>query len=836
MNSDYDNGDDQDYLKALTVLYVEDEADIREELAQFLRRRVAKVHTAAHGQAGLDIFAQHQPDLVITDIRMPGMDGLDMAERIRAMNPKTPIILTTAFEETRYFQRAIDLGVDKYVTKPVKLDLLASVLRKCARTLRAEAALHEVHERYRLLFQISHIAISVADTSGDPNVLVLDGRILDCNQAFLKLLGYASHAELTAVPFGDLLTPESRDVVNQQVRDELWVRGISRECELEFRHQDGHRVPVIVQFILHHNAAGQAREIMALISDLSQQRRTEQALRLTRQVFECTSEGIIITDADNGILLTNPAFSRITGYSQAEAVGQNPRLLKSDRHDQAFYRQLWERLLANGHWQGELWNRRKTGEIYPEWLSISVVRDAQGQLANYIAIFSDMSERKAAEQHLDFLAHYDPLTHLANRSFLEHQAGQLLGLAARNKTRLALLFLDLDRFKIINDSLGRADSDMILETVANRLREAIREVDLLGRVGGDQFVIILPAIADPSNASTVARKLNAVVNEPMPIAGQLLTVTASIGISLYPEDGGDYETLLKQADTAMYGAKKAGRNHFMFFAQSMNGDAQRQLQLESALRLALKNQEFELHYQPQVDIASGRIIGMEALLRWHSATLGRIMPGHFIPLAEETGLIIPIGEWVLREACRQNAEWQRQGLPAVAVAVNLSALQFRQQNLLERVQSALQDSALAPNHLELELTESMLMQDIGQVMNSLHPLRKMGVKLAIDDFGTGYSSLAYLKRFAVNKLKIDQSFVKDIPGDGDDDKIVEAIISLAHVLNLTVIAEGVETLEQLNFLRDHHCDEIQGYWYSKPLPAADMAKRLGQEPAGIPRP
>ncbi|WP_295578002.1 EAL domain-containing protein [uncultured Lamprocystis sp.] len=827
MNSHRDQ-DDQAHLRTLSVLYVEDEDEIREELAVFLRRRVATVHLAAHGQAGLDAFTQYQPDLVITDIRMPVMNGLEMAERIRAVNPAIPIIITTAFEETSYFKKAIDIGVDKYVTKPLNLDILAAALDKCARLIRAEAALREVDERYRLLFQLSQIAISVAANNGTadrPSLLMTDGHIVDCNAAFMDLLGYTRPDELQSFRFSDLLVPDWLDGVNRLIRDELLVRGFTSECEVELRHRDGHAVPVIAQLIRRRDAEGRTTETWAVMHDLSAQRRAEHSLRLAARVFESSGEAIFITDPDNLILSVNRAFSKLTGYSQEEVIGRNPRLLKSDRHDQAFYQELWESLLGTGHWQGEIWNRRKTGEIYPEWLSITVVHDTQGQVLNYIAIFSDISEAKAATQEIEFLAHYDPLTRLANRRLLEQRVEQLIALAARNKKQLAFLFIDLDRFKVVNDSLGHAAGDAILETVAQRLRATMREVDCLGRLGGDEFVCVLHEVIEPPDAHAAARRLIAVLDEPMQVAGHTLTITSSIGVSLYPGDGADYETLLQHADAAMYSAKKAGRDRFMFFSASMNRGMARERELDNALRRALKLKEFVLHYQPQVAIGSGRIIGMEVLLRWNCAELGPVAPGTFIPVAEESGLIVPIGEWVLHEACRQNAQWQRDGLPAVPIAVNLSALQFRQSNLPEIVRGALQATGLAARWLELELTESVIMQDAEHTVASLQLLKEIGTTLAIDDFGTGYSSLSYLKRFTIDKLKIDQSFIKDIPDD-DGDKIVTAIIGLGHALNLKVIAEGVETEEQLGFLRDRHCDEMQGYLYSRPLTAVAMGELL----------
>ncbi len=582
MNSHRDH-EEQAQLRTLSVLYVEDEDEIREELAVFLRRRVARVLLAENGQAGLDAFTQYQPDLVITDIRMPVMNGLDMAERIRAVSPTIPIIITTAFEETSYFQKAIDLGVEKYVTKPLNLDILSAALRECARLIRAEAALREVDERYRLLFQLSHIAISVAAATGAadrPSLLMTDGHILDCNTAFMRLLGYEREDELKSVRFSELLVPDCRDGVNRLIREELLVRGFTPETEAELRHRDGHAVPVIVQFILRRDAEGRPAETWAVMRDLSEQRRAEHSLRLAARVFESSGEAILITDQENRILSVNRAFSRVTGYSRDDVIGRNPSVLKSDRHDRAFYEDLWRHLLRTGHWQGEIWNRRKNGEVYPEWLSITLVRDPEGQVLNHIGIFSDISEVKAAMQQIEFLAHYDPLTRLANRRLLEQRVQQLIALAARNQRQLAVLFIDLDRFKMANDSLGHAAGDVILETVAQRLRATVREVDCLARLGGDEFVCVLHDIREPPDAHAMARRLMAMLDEPMQVAGHTLTVTASIGISLYPDDGLDYETLLKNADAAMYSAKRAGRDRFAFFAERMNRGMARDRQAE----------------------------------------------------------------------------------------------------------------------------------------------------------------------------------------------------------------------------------------------------------------
>jgi diguanylate cyclase (GGDEF)-like protein/PAS domain S-box-containing protein len=562
--------------------------------------------------------------------------------------------------------------------------------------------------------------------------------------------------------------------------------------------------------------------------DQTEEIKARDSLQLAASVFECTSEAIMITDANNCIISVNKAFSRVTGYSQDEVLGQNPSLLKSGKHNEEFYQLLWDNLLAMGHWQGEIWNRRKDGAMYPEWLSISLVRNDAGQIINHISIFSDMTERKELSANLEFLAHYDSLTHVPNRIMLENLVRQSLAVASRNRSQLAFLFIDLDRFKNINDSLGHSVGDEVLKIVAMRLRQSLREMDIVARLGGDEFVVVLvnPKVAD--DIIIVCNKLCGVLRQPMSMGDYDLVVTPSIGISVFPKDASNYETLLKNADTAMYKAKQCGRDNYMFYSEAMNIEAVKVLNMESALRNAMAKEEFELNFQPQLSLDSQRLVGMEVLLRWNSPQLGLVSPAEFIPLAEDCGIIVKLGEWVLREACRQNVEWQKQGLPAVVIAVNLSALQFKDKNLLSIIKSALEATMMAPEYLELELTESIVMNDSEFAIANIQALKNLKLKLSIDDFGTGYSSLSYLKRFAIDKLKIDQSFIADIGHDKGDEAIIKAIISLAKALGQQVIAEGVETQEQMDFLRENHCHEIQGYLYSKPLSAKDMTAFLQQ--------
>ena len=544
-------------------------------------------------------------------------------------------------------------------------------------------------------------------------------------------------------------------------------------------------------------------------------------LRLAAAVFEQSAEGIIIFDATHNVLMVNQAYVKMTGYAAAELIGKPPPVMDTGCNDASFMRAMWESVGMHGSWHGELWNRRKDGDLYPELASVSRVHDEDGKVSHYIAIVTDISAHKANEAHINRLAHFDALTGLPNRSLLADRVGQALSRVERNAESLALIFMDIDRFKNVNDSLGHRIGDELLIQVAGRLRHVLRDEDTVSRLGGDEFILVLPSTR-AEGAAHVAEKVLKALSAPYHIEHHELNVTASLGIALYPGDGNNYDALSMCADAAMYRAKQGGRNTFRFFTREMQERSDRTLQLENALRRALEMDQLELHYQPQVSLVDGRVIGVEALLRWTHPELGRVSPADFVPIAEESGLILPIGEWVLRMAICQMQLWQDAGLPPMVMAVNLSAVQFRQSRLPALVSQMLEEFGLPPECLELELTEGVAMDNpLGAiaVMNDLHD---RGVHMSIDDFGTGYSSLSYLKRFKVCKLKIDQSFVRDLSTDPEDAAIVEAIIGLSRSLGLKTIAEGVETAEQLAFLRDRGCDEAQGYQIGRPMPVEDF--------------
>ena len=539
-----------------------------------------------------------------------------------------------------------------------------------------------------------------------------------------------------------------------------------------------------------HSALEQARKDAESVAE---------ELRLYANAFDSSGEAMLITDRFNRIVNVNATFTRQTGYGVDEVLGKDPKMLSSGKTSELVHEDMWRCLQDNGYWNGELWDRKKSGEVYPKWASISAIRDATQTVMFYIASYSDISERKANEARIDFLAHHDPLTGLINRYNLENRLDQALLSAHRDDLRVAVMFIDMDRFKTINDTLGHHVGDLLLIEVARRLCDSVRESDIVARLGGDEFIVVLTHITD-------------------------LHSSPSIGVAVYPGDGEDGPTLMRNADTAMYHAKEHGRNNVQYFTSALNAAASERLELENDLHQALRNNQLHLHYQPQIRAHDGKVFGVEALARWRHPVLGDIPPLKFIPIAEESGLIEALGGWVMEEACRQLSAWRAQGVEGIRMAVNLSAQQLREPGLVQNVDTLLKRHGLKGSDLELEITESVAMGNPERAIVQLQGLRNIGIQLAIDDFGTGYSSLAYLKRLPIQVLKLDRTFVRDIETDPSDAEISAATLALAHNLGLKVTAEGVETEAQRDYLIQHQCDFMQGFLFSKPLPAEEALK------------
>jgi len=593
--------------------------------------------------------------------------------------------------------------------------------------------------------------------------------------------------------------------------------------ERHYRRRDGSLFWCMVSgYALDQNRANEGS--IWVYADITARKEAEEKLRLSATVLEHIADGVMVIDTAGKIVAVNPAFSQITGYTEQEALGRDRSLTRSGRHDDGFYQALWDELVQTGFWRGEIWNLRKSGELYLEWLTLSAVRDNRGQTTHYVGVASDITLVKEAQEKLDHLAHHDPLTALPNRLLFHDRLQHALQRAARMGEKLALLFIDLDRFKNVNDTLGHHIGDELLKQVARCLSEKLREGDTLARLGGDEFIVLLENVDGEFGASLVADKLVTMFEQPFMVAGHELFVTCSVGISLFPADATDLNMLIRNADVAMYQAKARGRNGYSFYAPSMTGEGVERLRLETFLRRSIEKEEIFLNFQPQVEIDTGRLVGVEALVRWNHPELGLVPPVRFIPLAEDTGFINQLGKWVLHESCRQMVRWQEAGLHVPKIAVNLSARQFERGSIVNMVAEILRETGLEPGRLQLEVTESVIMST-GDAMVFINDLHSIGVALAIDDFGTGYSSLAYLKQLPVQTLKIDRSFIKDISTDVNDEAITIAIIQLGKSMNLSVIAEGVETQEQADFLLRHGCNLAQGYFYSKPLLADDMLQR-----------
>jgi diguanylate cyclase (GGDEF)-like protein/PAS domain S-box-containing protein len=698
------------------VLIVEDTPASLKLLSDLLTEAGYYVRQAPNGELALWTAQSRPPELILLDIRMPGIDGFEVCRRLKESPElrQVPVIFLSAQHDTDDKVRGFALGAVDFIAKPFQAEEIL------ART--------DAHVR----------------------------------------LGRAQNA----------LAAE-RASLEERVRE--------RTAEL-------------------------AREI-------EQRRANEEFLRLASKVFEATQDAIVVTDREARIVATNPAFTQISGYTAQEVVGQSVALLHAGDPDAAAFEQMVQSIVKTGHWSGEVLARRKNGDVYPGLLSASVVKDDAGQVINHVAVFIDITERKAEQHLIDFLSNHDALTGLPNRILARQRFEQTLAVARREGRCVAVMCLDLDRFKSINDSYGHDIGDKALQVVSKFLTETVRESDTVTRQGGDEFQIIVSDDAQFGVTMALAQKILAGLRKELVIDGQQITVTSSIGIAVSLTDGDSFDELVRNADTALFRAKEIGRDNYAFFTERMDAEIRDKLAIQGQLRGAIARDEFEVHYQPQVCLKTGAMVGAEALLRWDNAVLGKVPPNRFIPLAEEYGLVNSIGEWVLESVCAQMKVWHDQGLGDIKVAVNLAAGQFANDATVPYVESTLRKFGVSAAHLGLEITEGTVMGDPNKAVAALRRLKDIGVSISLDDFGTGYSSLGYLKRFPIDVLKIDKSFVDDVTTNTADAAIALSVISLAHNLNMRVIAEGVETREQVQFLTERGCDEMQGYYFSRPVNA-----------------
>jgi diguanylate cyclase (GGDEF)-like protein/PAS domain S-box-containing protein len=820
------------------VLIVDDVPDNLAAISEMISDLGVDVRVANSGPIAIRYARlEPHPDLILLDVMMPEMDGHDVLRTLRAdaETRDIPVIFVTALNDPENEERGIEEGAVDYITKPINPAILGVRVKVQLELKRARDVVagqkawleQEVARRVAENTQLD-TRLQVALSTSGFGIWEHDHErgSSQWSPSLAKILGLGEGPATVAATL-ELIHPEDVGPIRLEMEtpnaqsDEIHVD------EFRMRHADGHWVWMEVRGrVLSRDAQGKPVLVLGTMADISRRKLADLEHRLASVVFTGISDGVCITDPDSNIMLTNDAFSKVTGYSASDALGKNPRILRSGVHGPEFYRDMWDAINRHGNWQGEITNRRQDGELVSEWLSISAVNDRNGRLTNYVGIFSDLSERHAAAERIQYLSSFDPLTNLPNRSLFADRLGQALIAAHRFNRETAVILLDLDRFRFINDTLGPPVGDEILVEVARRLNLQVRDGDTVGRRSGNEFGFVMANLSHERDTIALAQRMLDAIAIPFEVGGHSIAMTACIGVSVAPRNGNDVDSLMKSADAALQRAKKIGQNTFRFYSPEMDADAARRLALEAALRHALQRDELSIYYQPQISLDSGNMIGMEALLRWNTPEFGSVSPVEFIPIAEETGLILPIGEWVLRTACLQARKWLDLGLATLRIAVNLSARQFRQANLPGMVSQCLAASGLPANALELEITESALIDDIDEAIIQCRNLKALGIKISLDDFGTGYSSLSYISRLPFDKIKIDQSFVRDITVNPINAAIASAAIVMARSLNLTVLAEGVETEAQASFLRGRRCDSMQGYLFSRPLPATEFEQLL----------
>ncbi len=690
-----------------------------------------------------------------------------------------------------------------------------------------EDMINKVDERGKAIIQSEAFVRNIVDSAADGLITVDEsGIVISFNLSAQAIFGY-SEKEVIGNNITMLMPQRFRTTHGEKLKKYM-ATPVGKEKILRVNviglRKNKEEFPI--EFSVSRASSTQSPLFIGIIRDTTISEKSAVNMRLMNKVLKSTPEGIVITDANGIIVRTNPAFEEITGFSEDEAIGKTPSLLKSGRHNADFFKHMWRSIVEQGIWQGEIWDKRKNGDIYPKWLNISTIKNDEQVTTHYVGLFSDITERKEVEKKLERLAHYDALTGLPNRALFHDRLLHSLEFARRSDKGLAVMMLDLDRFKVINDTLGHDIGDLLLVEAAKCLQKCLRKVDTVARMGGDEFIIILSDLTDTNDAIQLAKVIINALSKPFSLSGHECFVGVSIGISSYPDDGNNPKTLAKNADTAMYRAKEMGRNTYQLFNADMSRRNTERLELETKLRSALRNNELDLYYQPQIDLCSGQISGMEALLRWQHHELGMIPPSVFIPIAEDSGLISEIGLWILHTISQQYKSWAEAGLSSMSIMLNLSAQQVFQSRLVDELHELLDASNMPAEKLILEISESALLDLPPHAINTLEKLSALGVQLAIDDFGTSYSSMGQLKNMPIQIIKIDQSFIQNISNGSNSEEIIKAIIAMARNLHLRVVAEGVETMEQLAFLKLQGCDAMQGYLYGPPLPLTAISQML----------
>jgi diguanylate cyclase (GGDEF)-like protein/PAS domain S-box-containing protein len=802
--------------KKMQILIVDDDLFMRVTFRDALETAGFETFVAEDGETAIAAFQQLQPDLVLLDLMMPGKDGFATCRELRSMRggEYTPVLMVTGLGDTESIRSAFEAGATDFIIKPVNPDLL--VYRVCY-MLRASLSTKKHAKSEARLANAQRIA-RLGNWEWDP----VSGSMWGSEET-VRLLGLENADAMSGIErfLAAVYGPDRENVQ----RGLLHACKNGTQCGFEFRvmlPDDSFRI-LCMQGEGAEPAPGKGPCLEGTIQDITKIRQVEERLVMLKEAVDSLPIGIAISDVSNRIVYTNPAEAQMHGYSMEALMNRDVRDLKGLNLDHTV---ISEKIGHSRVWRREGVNVRESGEEFPVQLSSIAVINGDEKCLGLVTVCEDITSRKKVEEKIRRLAFYDSLTGLPNRAAFLDRLQHALALAQREGRQAALLFLDLDNFKDINDAQGHDFGDRLIRAVAERLSACMREYDSLARLGGDEFVIVLTSLEEEECAASAAIRLLSTFARPFLMDCRQVYSSASIGIAMYPDDGLDADTLFKCADTAMYHAKTEGKANFRFFSPEMNRRVMRRVALESSLRQGMEKGEFFLHYQPQLDLKVGRMLGVEALLRWESPELGPLMPSEFIPFAEDSGQIIPLGEWAMRAACIQAREWALAGLGDLKMAVNISGLQFRQAGFMEMVGRIIEETGVKPAALELEFTESVVMEHADKTIETLKRLKDMGLSLSIDDFGTGYSSLSYLKNFPIDRIKIDRSFVADLDHSRDAAAIVEAIIFLAHSLNLKVVAEGVETSEQLQFLKTRNCDEVQGFHLAMPMSAEELVGNL----------
>jgi diguanylate cyclase (GGDEF)-like protein/PAS domain S-box-containing protein len=798
------------------ILIADDDLFIRMTFQDALNDAGFVTATAPDGESAINSFKTLQPDLVILDLIMPGKDGFTTCQEIRSFpeGKYMPILMVTGLDDSTLINRAFEAGATDFIAKPIKPEVLIHRVRYMLRASQSITNLAESEERLAAAQRIAHL--------GNWELNPLTGMFWGSEEMF-RILGMAQDTQLISFEsFLFTVYPLDRHLVASGLANAFKNKST---CCFEFRIKRSDDVLRVVRLQGHADAAvpGKIPRILGTLLDITEMRRVEDNIRMLKEAVDCLPIGITLSDLTGKIIYSNPAEAEIHGYTPDELIGKEIVQFAAQGHRKPFPAEL---LNQSGVLRRESINIKKSSEEFPVQLTSIAVRNTDGRCLGIVTTCEDITGRKEAETKIHRLAYFDPLTGLPNRGMFQDRLRQALALAHREDHKVCLVFLDLDNFKDVNDTYGHDFGDKMLREVAGRLAGSMRESDTLARLGGDEFVVILTSVTTMESTATAVQRLLLLFSLPFEIDERKIYSSASIGIALYPDDGLDTESLLKCADTAMYHAKNEGKSQYRFFSTEMNHKIMRRVSLENCLHQGLEREEFFLNYQPQWDLKTSRMLGAEVLLRWQSADFGLMPPSEFIALTENTGLIFDLGQWVLRTACNQARKWSLAGYRDFKLAVNISGKQLKQPNFLEMVDGVIRESDIDPETLELEFTESVVMEQADKTIDTLKALKKMGIQLSIDNFGTGYSSLNYLKHFPIDRIKIDRSFVADLDRSNDDATLVETIISMGHSLNRKVLAQGVENGTQLNLLAALGCDEVQGFYLAMPMAAEDIAGKI----------